>query len=307
MLQIFFIILPLFLIIFGAALVQKSGKIDETWPKVLNAYALRIGLPVLIFKALSSTPLNLDLTGKVIVINSLFLIALFLLTYLIGRLLKLTKENLRTAFISIGFGNVAYLGIPVITEVYGQKLLPEMSLLVAVYLFWMFTVGIGFLDYNLNFKKRDIVKNVFLNLIKNPLLIAVALGILVSSLGLKIPLTIAKSIDMLSASVTPTVLVVIGLFIGQMKIGRIKEWISVLVFSLMTLMVMPAILIGVVKLLNFNLQNFIPSIMAAAMPMAITPFALSEEYKLNSTLIARSIVLSTILSIASIPFWITVI
>lgn len=307
MLQIFIIILPLFLIIFGSALVQKSGKIDDNWPRVLNAYALRIGLPVLIFKALAGTKLHFGEAAEIIVTNSVFLIAVFLVTYLIGKLLRFKKENLRTIFICMAFGNIAYLGIPVTTEVYGEAVLPQTSLLVAIYLFWMFTVGIGYLDYTLNLRKRDIFKNVLIKLIKNPLLIAVLLGILISSFNIKIPATLAKSIDMLSASVTPTVLVVIGLFIGQMKIGKIKEWIPVLIFSVLTLMVMPLMLLGGIKLLDLNITNFIPSIMAAAMPMAITPFALAEEYKLNQLFIARSIVLSTILSVISLPFWISTI
>ncbi len=42
------------------------------------------------------------------------------------------------------------------------------------------------------------------------------------------------------------------------------------------------------------------------MPLAITPFALSDKYFLNKVFISRAIVLSTILSIITLPFWIAI-
>jgi predicted permease len=40
------------------------------------------------------------------------------------------------------------------------------------------------------------------------------------------------------------------------------------------------------------------------MPLAITPFALADKYKLEKMFIARAIVLSTILSAITIPIWV---
>ena len=39
------------------------------------------------------------------------------------------------------------------------------------------------------------------------------------------------------------------------------------------------------------------------MPLAITPFMMADKYNLDKNLIARLIVLSTILSVVSLPFW----
>jgi predicted permease len=41
------------------------------------------------------------------------------------------------------------------------------------------------------------------------------------------------------------------------------------------------------------------------MPLAITPFALARQYDLDQEFIARSIVMSTVLSLISLPFWIS--
>lgn len=306
MFQIFIVIAPLFLIIFATAFLQRIKNIGDNWSLVLNNFALKIGLPVLIFSALSKTDFSFLEQADLIIANSIFLIGSFLLAFVIGKIFRFEEKMLRTFFICFGFSNIAYLGIPILIQVSGESILPVGSLIVAIYLFWMFTIGIGFLDFTQQQRKRVVFKNIFLNLIKNPLLISVILGIIVASLKITLPDVLIKSLDMITASVTPTVLVVIGLFIGKSKIGKLKEWIPVLIFSLITLFALPAMFYFGVKLFGFNPNHFSASIIEAAMPLAITPFALADEFNLHREFIARSVVLSTILAVISLPFWISI-
>lgn len=306
MIQILTVIAPLFLIIFVSALLQKFKNIGDDWSKVLNDVALKIGLPVLIFSALAKAPFSFSAEANLIISNSIFLLASFVLAFITGKILRLEKQMFRTLFICFGFCNIAYLGIPVLVQTAGEKILGTASLIVALYLFWMFSVGIGYLDYSIEKNKKDVFKNVIKNLFKNPLLIAVILGLIVGSLKITLPEILLKSLDMITASVTPTVLIVIGLFIGKSKIGKLTEWLPILLFSFLTLVILPAGFYFGTKLLGFSPTQFSSSIIQAAMPLAITPFALADKYNLNKTFIARSVVLSTILSVISLPFWISI-
>lgn len=304
MIQILNIIAPLFLIIFLSALLQRIKNVGDNWSTVLNEFALKIGLPVLIFSALSKAPFSFFEQRHIILFNSLLILASFTLTFFLGKTLRFKDDMLRTLVICLMFSNIAYLGIPTLTQVFGLTILPTASLIVAIYLFWLFTVGVGFLD--LTAKKKGFFKDIVINLFKNPLLIAVILGIAVASLNITLPNIMVSSMDMITASVTPTVLIVIGLFIGKSKVGKVSEWIPIFLFSIITLFVLPAGLYFGVKLLGFSPTQFSTSIIEAAMPLAITPFALADKYHLNKIFISRAIVLSTILSVASLPFWISI-
>lgn len=306
MTQTLTIIAPLFLLILASALLQKFKNIGDDWSTVLNEFALKIGLPVLIFSALAKTPFSFSAESQLIASNSLFILIGFLLAFIIGKILRLEKQMFRTLFICFVFGNVAYLGIPTLIQISGEKIISTAGLIVAVYLFWMFSVGIGYLDYSIEKNKKAVAKNIIKNLFKNPLLIAVILGIAIGSFKITMPSVVLKSLDMITASVTPTVLIVIGLFIGKSKMGKLTEWFPVLLFSLLTLAVLPAIFYFGVKFLGFSPNQFSSSIIQAAMPLAITPFALADKYNLNKVFIVRSIVLSTILSVISLPFWISI-
>lgn len=305
MIPILTVIAPLFLIIFASALLQKLGSINDNWSTVLNEFALKIGFPVLIFSALSKVPFSFSTEAGLIISNSLFIVGSLVLAFLIGKILRLEKQMFRTLFICFVFGNVAYLGIPTLTQVAGDKIVPTATLIVAIYLFWIFTIGVGYLDYSMTKSKRDVAKNMLKNLITNPLLIAVFMGIIFGSLRITLPAVLLKSLDMITASVNPTVLIVIGLFIGKSKFGKLSEWIPVTLFSVMKLAILPAIFYFGVKFSGVSLSQFPSSLIQAAMPLAITPFALADKYNLNKDFIARAIVLSTILSVISLPFWIS--
>jgi predicted permease len=313
MFEIFVVIVPLFLIIFGSAIIQRLNNLDEHWPRILNSFALNIGLPALIFASLS----KISFTGQtsIIISNSLFLLFSFALVYGLGRFLKIKAKTVKTLFICLAFGNIAYLGIPVLTQIYGPKILPDASLIIAVHLFWLFTIGLGFLDYSISIRqswigklfhkknKQDIIRHIGLDLLKNPLLISMFLGLLVAISGINLPRIISTATTMLAASVSPVVLVVIGLFIGNSKIGKLKEWIPVIAFTVVTLFILPAIFYLGIKIFATGMQKYIPSMIMIAMPLAITPFALADKFGLDKQFIARAIVLSTILSIITIPIW----
>lgn len=307
MLQIINIIAPLFIIIFASAILRKLNYIHDYWSKAINEYALKIGLPVLIFSALAKTSFSFQTEIPLIILNSLIVLIGFAIVIVLSRIFKLKEKTSLTLFICLTFGNIAYLGIPVLTQVYGNETLPQISLLIAVYFFWIFTVGIGYLDYKKNkVEKNKIFQHLIINLFKKPLIIAIILGIIFGAFNIEIPAILDKPINMISASVTPIVLLVIGLFIGQSKFGKASEWAFVFLFCVITLMILPAIFYFILKLFGFTPSNFSISIIELAMPSAITPFALADEYNFNKKFIAHSIVLSTILSILSLPFWMSV-
>ncbi|PIZ71196.1 hypothetical protein COY07_05490 [Candidatus Peregrinibacteria bacterium CG_4_10_14_0_2_um_filter_43_11] len=105
MLKILIVIAPLFLIIFGAAAVQRFKKTDEHWSEVLNGFALHVGLPALIFAALSRADFSFAEEKGLIAANSLFLIGGFVVAFILGKILRLKPSALRTFFICLVFAN----------------------------------------------------------------------------------------------------------------------------------------------------------------------------------------------------------
>ncbi len=304
MLNVIIIIAPLFFIIFVSAIIQHFKKLNKHWWNYLNSFALNIWFPALIFSALSKTTFSFDGHSDIIYGNSLFLISGFAIAYFLWKIIKLSRKSLKTFYICFIFWNVAYLGIPIITQIYWDSTVWVTSLIAAIYLFWVFTIWIWFLEYLQIKKWENLIKKIIINLIKNPLLISVFVGFVVSIFNIHIHAIILESITMIANCVTPIVLIVIWLFIWRTKIWNLSHWFPVLAFSLTTLLIVPWLYYFWIKWFWLTINNYTASIIDAAMPLAITPFALADKYDLNKRFIANCIVLSTVLSIITIPFWI---
>lgn len=307
MMNIFFAIAPLFLIIFATAALQRWKHIGAHWSEVLNEFALKIGLPVLIFSALARSQFSLLDHAGVIIVNSLFCLLLFFITLGACRLGRCTQESVRTIIACLMFGNIAYLGIPILSQLYGSFIVSTVSVIIAVWFFWFFTLVTGFVTVSRRAHDEGAFTKTCRALATNPLLVAVVAGLFFAGFSLPIPSVVIQALDMVSASVTPTVLIVIGLFIGKSPLGRVQDWIPAGALSLLTLVALPAGMIGGLMMFGISPEAFSSSIIEVAMPLAITPFALADEYGLNKALVSRSIVLSTILSVFTLPFWISVV
>jgi predicted permease len=293
-------IAPLFLVIFAGIIVSRNKSVDSKWLEVLNNYALWIGFPALILVALSRVDWDFQVYGHLIFWNSARLVASILLVLPISKILKLGNRVRRTLFLAVSFGNVAYLGIPVLRSAWGDQILPEATMISSVYLFWLFTLGIFMVEY---FGDEKIsYQKLVLRLLLNPMLISVFIGITIAVNHLQMPKIIMSGLDLAASSVTGIVLFSLGLFVGRQSIGKLKEWVPVIAFSLVILFVLPFIF----QLITgaFNRSSLTKSwILESAMPLGLTPYALCLKYNLNTEFASRVVVASTLMALVSLPIW----
>ena len=297
-------VLPLFIIILLGILFSKTKSASPKWIDVLNNYALWIGFPALIIASLMKLKVSDNTYTNLIIINSAYIVCSILLVYPISKIFRFSTKMRSSLILVFAFGNVAYLGMPVLHNVFGNPALPIAAIIAAVYLFWMFTLAIGLIEIH-ETKKFQPAK-IIINLLKNPLLLAVLVSILIISFKIEIPQVIEKSIQLFAQSVTALVLFSLGMFLGFQKIGNIKEWFRIFVFALLIILVFPAILFFFLnQFATPSLHNY-ATIIDAAMPVGITSYVLASRYKLEDKFVARLVVMTTTLSVITLPCWIMI-
>jgi len=277
-------------------ILAKTCKMhNDSWSEILNKYVLYIALPALLFFSLTHTSIAELPSLFIIFINIALLTLIIGVSFFITKKLKLKKDIANAYIFGIFFGNVAYIGLPFILS-----LLPntagELSILIAIHVIIAFTLGLFILEYSKN-KHANLAK-IIKSIATNPLIIAITLGILFLITGIKIPHQIDMAIQMLSSSASPIVLIAIGLFIAQ-KIDIDKYFWHGTLIALIKIIVMPTIFLIVAILLQ-QTNSFNISILEAAMPVALTTFALSEIYPINKKIIANAIIVSTATSVVTL-------
>ena len=296
MLDIIQSIIPLFLIMaIGAAISPFIDK--DKWIEVLNKYGLYIGFPAIIISGLTSAKDYSNLDFSIVGANFSILIISIVLIFLFTSVFKLKKEIRNTYLICSFWGNVAYLGFPLVSGLFpGSDSL--ISIIIAVYLLIVFTIGILILEISKENKSPGIL-NLLKNLFKNPLLLAVLFGIALVILDVTFPPVIQKPIEMFAASASPVVLLSLGIFIFR-KINFNKKVYHAAVISFYKLIALPLIFIFLLQFFEVSKSAASVSIIEAAMPLAITPFALAEIYPLDKEIVAMGVIISTLMSLFTI-------
>ncbi len=295
---------PLFLIILTGMLFSHIKASSEKWIDILNKYALYIGFPALVVASLMHLEVGEQSYKTLIIANSAYIVACLLIAFVAGKVLRLSTKLKRTLFLLLPFGNIAYLGIPVLQNAYGEEILPAAAIISAIFVFWMLTLAIILIEATGEEKLH--LKKLTINLATNPLLLSVFVGMALVVFKLKLPEFAANTIQLFADSVTAVVLFSLGIFLGMQKIGKLAEWYTVFGFVVLTMIIIPLAYYQVLKITNIESSFLKASVVDAIMPLGLTPYAISLQYKLETKLAARIVVLGTLLSVLIIPVWIAI-
>lgn len=292
-------IIPLFLIILiGSVFGYFHKSFDKNTVSELNKFAYFIGFPCIIidsFIQIDKIPFeDVKTAGINICILCLFIFLILIITQSFLRDNKLKN----TYFICGFFGNVAYLGFPLVQSI-NPNYATSLSLHIAGYLILLFTIGIIKLEISKNDSTLN-YKNLVKTIISNPLLIATFLGIAITLTNPQIPQVANSVIGMIASSASPIVLFALGVFISQNKLPK-NSFKHAFAISAIKLFSLP-LLFWLFSATLFQNLDLTVSIIIASMPVAITPFVLAEIYSLDKKIIASAIIFSTVLAILSIPF-----
>jgi len=286
-------LVPLMLLVAIGSLLQRTIA-NENWTDVLNKLAIYLLFPALIFSGMMKVELEHIADFSFVYGNFILLVAVILSLYFGLKKLGFSKPMVNTYVIAVFFGNVGYLGFPIISS-----LIPNsqglVSIHVALYTFILFTFGIGILEFSVH-KKIDfrIVKDT----LKNPLLLAVLFSIILLTLKIELPSILSKTVELLAGGATPIILISLGIFLAK-ELPNVAYKHVVGLVSL-KLFVMP-LLFFLYFYMDGKTDILAISVLEAGMPIAITPFILAELYPMEREIIALSIVVSCLLSVLTLP------
>ncbi|MBT5296718.1 MAG: AEC family transporter [Octadecabacter sp.] len=196
-------------------------------------------------------------------------------------------------------GNVGFLGIPMLVLLLGEQAIGPVMLVLAVDL-----IVFGSLIVILITGSRDgrmslgVLRTVGLGLLKNPMIVSISLGLIVSGLGLPIPKPANEFLSILGAAATPGALFAIGASLASKSAEKVAVagWLS---FS--KLILHPAA-VAFSALFMFPVAPYAAGVMiaAAALPVAGNVYILAQHYGVAPARVSASILISTVLSVFTV-------
>ncbi len=138
----------------------------------------------------------------------------------------------------------------------------------------------------------------------NPVILSAMAGILFSLSGLRVPLIIDRSLDILSGFALPMALLVIG---GSLSFELMQlRILRVLSSSFMKLILLPGLGFALYRLLGLASQDYLPGLILLASPTATITYVMAKEMNGDTDFAVAAISISTILSAITFTLWLHV-
>ena len=195
------------------------------------------------------------------------------------------------------FANHLLFVYPIALNEYGPELIDPIIAIIGFDVAFL-VVNLIILDF-IKYKNLELSHIVFKQLSNLPLL-AVLTGLFIVFLDFNLPLSIERALNFISGSAAPCALFAAGIILSQ-KIEKTDLKISNLIIGFKILL---HPLIAILVMWNLNEIEFSISetaIMVAAAPVGLMALVFSTQYDVNPNAITRALLISTLLSIISIP------
>jgi len=295
--SIFEQMLVLLVLLVVGVIAARFGVVDNETNRRLTRLTLIIPQSAMILNSVINVDLGLTFGKVMLVVGSacamyLILIGLSFLVPLIYHVNPTDRGIYR--FMEI-FGNVGFMGFPVVASVFGSTAVFYASLFNIPFNILAYTVGIALLQDD--GQKKHIA---FKKLISAPL-IATFGAILLLIIRVHIPDPIADAVGMLGDMVVPCSMIIIGASLGAQSLREVFcDW-HTYAFAPARLLVAPAAVWAVLRLFVKDSMILGVATVLAAMPVAAFATMLSIQYGGNERVASKMVFVTTVLSVATIP------
>ncbi len=289
--------LILLVIVIVGYMAGKLKYMGEDLDRRLSNIIIDITCPALILSStmggtLPDRRLILPLLG----ISFLTYLLLTVVAWFLPRFLTHRIEDRGPVGFALMFGNVGFIGYPIVDAIFGHQAVFYAAILNVVNTLSVFTIGVMLVNgekQRLAFQPKVLVSSP---------MIAAYLAILIVAMGVdNIPDIISQPITMIGNITVPGALLIIGSSMSRLSWHTmLGSWVvySTTVFRLL---ILPLILYAIFRILGFDTLVVNINTLIIAMPVATYGTILCLRYGKDTTLITEITFISTLLSVVTIP------
>ena len=295
--------LPIFLLIILGKVLKTTKIINDEFTKTADRYVFRIALPALLFSDLTENNVGSAFDGKYVLFC--FSVTIFSIAVLWGLTEKFMKnEEQKGAFIQGSYrSSAAILGLAFINNMYDSVGMAPLMIIGCVPLYNIFAVIILTLKGD-NGGKKPNMKETFINVMKNPILLSILIALPFALLNLHFPSFVNKAIGSVANTATPLALISIGAsFEGKKALKKMKP---TLLASFIKLILLVGLFLPPAVFFGYRNQELMALLVMLGSPTTVSSYIMAKNTGNDGILTSSIIVLTTLLSSLTLTLWIFV-
>ncbi|MDO4565469.1 MAG: AEC family transporter [Clostridia bacterium] len=291
----FEVVAPLLILMAVGVLVRAVKLLSaETFSK-MNRLIFFIGIPALVFQSIVTSSLSFDGFWGF----SLWIIIAFALVFALLLLVvpRFEKDNRRRGVLVQGMvrSNDAVFGLAVAAAFPGENSLAVMAFAAALSVPVLNAIGVISMEVFRGERVKPL--RLMLDILKNPIIIAVILGFIVKLSGLTLPKIIMVPVGHLANMCTPLAFIILGGILTRQSFMDNRKTLSVV--CIFKLVVLPLLAVGAALLFGYRGDMLLAILILFGAPTAMSSFPLAAAMGGDEALAGEQVAVTTALSLFS--------
>ena len=279
----------------------RTGRDADSLRQAINVAVFNIFLPSLCFKVVYTASIDIETllvpaAAWATTIAGL-LISMTVYTFL-EKPLRITSPEKGVAILAATFGNVTYLGLPVLTGLYGYgaaKYALFYDLLATTPLLWLAGAAVASrYGEGKGFKASEALRTIS----SLPPIWGIFTGIMLKLAHVPVPSFMLKTLEMFGDLVVPLMIFTIGL---ALSLPRVQHAYVIIPAVLIKLFLVPFISYSSAFFLGLKGTALASCLIEGAMPTMVLALLIASRFRLDESLAAFLIVVTTVLSFVTLP------
>lgn len=290
-------VFPIFAIMLLGIILGKRKVFDFRDAQTINRFVFYALVPPVIFSLIFSAPLS-QINYTIITLWVLAEATLFAITaYSVRIWLKRSKLESMLLGMASCFVNHVFFILPIVTVLYGDRGVLPLSAIISIDTVIFFCGMIMALEVVAH--RGDSYLKVGASFLRNPVLVAMILGLAANLLGLSLHGGLKTFLSFAGSAAAPAALFSLGVIMADVKISRVDG--AATVVTAMKTVVHPlfiGLLLSSITGLDGDWSKTV--LLTAAGPCGAMPFVLALQYKIKADSIGMAIIYSTVASLFTI-------
>lgn len=296
--------IPIFLVMVLGYFLRRRGMLNENFVNVANKFNFDVTLPFMVFRDIAAVNIRSVFDLKYVLFCAIASSVCFWVVWGLAKLFMKDK-SLIGAFVQASFrSSAAVMGLAFISNLYGPSAMGPLMIIGAVPLYNIYSVLVLTFEAEDDGTGRDTgkLKEACVNILKNPIIISIVLGLIVSLCKLDFPVLVDNTIDNVAKMATPLALITLGAgFEGKEALAKMKPTLWA---AFIKLIGQAAIFIPIAIALGFTGEKLIAIMVMLAAPATPSCYIMAKNMKNDGVLTASIIVTTTLLAAFTLTGWI---
>ena len=285
-------ILEMFLLAGVGYLLFKAGKISGEGSRTLGNILIYVSLPAVIINGFLVERTPEHVSG--ILLSMAGALALILVSVLISHFIF--RSNPIGAF-AAAFSNPGFFGIPLVIASLGREYVFYAACFIAFLNIGQWTYGVSRLTGQ-PLRQGFALKK----LIRAPFVIAITVGLVLFATQLPLPGILKDGLSAAAGLNTPLAMFTVGIYLAQTDLKKMLKDRSLYAVSAVRLLLIPVAALGILSLFPANLNGMKTVLLiAAACPVGSNVAVYAQLHGKDYPYAVETVVISTALSLATIP------